>query len=1099
MLLACLSLLPLPAVRAASAGARLHRSRRLVMLVVNVINSCPSLGKRISGIAAPIWRIAIIAAFCLASLLHLSILPPAAQAVEPAEAFVRGLKERGLNELALEYLEQMKTSPVVDDEFRKQIPYLRGIVLIEQSRQTADPALRARLLDNARDELEKYVATNPENVQGAEANLELASVQLSGGQQLLAQRNQLSKEPAFDAQREKLATEARDLLASARSMFEQAESIYSAEIEKLPPSTEENKDGANKRQEYRARIAQLRFLAGQAKFEMAQTYPPESDEFRKLNEDTAAELAGVYEEFARTFIIGLYARLYEGRCYQAIGSDQLAIGCYDELLGQSNVLPPFRKLIASAVHRKAEVLVAQENYDGAIETCTTCLRNAKDDEAKQPEWLAIRFRLAEATQKKAASLPKGSLDQRKKLAEARNAFRLVAATPGEFQSAARTAALAISKSVDGGKAPAAKDNPKTFQAAYDLGKEALASYNAAKLALPSAEKNNPEAVPELQTQMEEGKDQARLYFRIATTLVDDDTDPKLLNEVRYFLCWLYWESQDYYRAAILGEFLAKRYPDHAAAASAAKLAMASYERLYTQALSDTSKGSTANTDFEAGRMADIAEFITRRWPDSDDADAAQSVLVSFAIRNNRMEDAEKMLSSASQESRPRLELQLGNAMWGRYLELAQPNNASKVNPEELAKLKDSAIKYLSKGFESVREETGPSELAAAAALYLVQAYLADEKYEEAIKLLEDEKLGPLALVAGNDSIDIRPAYAIEAYKAALRAYVLSTPPQEKKALAIMKSLEKALKDNGGNADQVTQIYVSLGLALEKQAASLREAGRHEDADRINAAFAQFLDRIAETQTSPNWPIRAWLAQTYYNLGSGKVKSASPTQPKTLTESDRNHLTRARDAYSQLIAEAEQDPKLAPNENSVLAARMQLAECLSVLGEYKSALDTFSAVLKERESSLAAQKAAAETYQQRGQTEDAQWFENAIHGGYKLRSTGQNRIWGWLKISQVAARAARSDAKYRDMFFEARYNIALCRYLAAMKASDEIKKRDLSKAKQSIQSVAQVYPDLGGAVWHEKFDDLLKQIQTAMGQSPTGLKEFTPTPPAAKAS
>ena len=68
----------------------------------------------------------------------------------------------------------------------------------------------------------------------------------------------------------------------------------------------------------------------------------------------------------------------------------------------------------------------------------------------------------------------------------------------------------------------------------------------------------------------------------ATTLVDDDTDPKLLNEVRYFLCWLYWESEDYYRAAVLGEFLARRYPDHPAAASAAKISMASFERLYAQ-------------------------------------------------------------------------------------------------------------------------------------------------------------------------------------------------------------------------------------------------------------------------------------------------------------------------------------------------------------------------------------------------------------------------------------------------------------------------------------------------------------------------------------
>ena len=51
----------------------------------------------------------------------------------------------------------------------------------------------------------------------------------------------------------------------------------------------------------------------------------------------------------------------------------------------------------------------------------------------------MRFRLAEALQKKAESLTAGSLDQRKLLAEARDAYRIVANSPGEFQPAARTA------------------------------------------------------------------------------------------------------------------------------------------------------------------------------------------------------------------------------------------------------------------------------------------------------------------------------------------------------------------------------------------------------------------------------------------------------------------------------------------------------------------------------------------------------------------------------------------------------------------------------------------------------------------------------------
>jgi hypothetical protein len=149
---------------------------------------------------------------------------------------------------------------------------------------------------------------------------------------------------------------------------------------------------------------------------------------------------------------------------------------------------------------------------------------------------------------------------------------------------------------------------------------------------------------------------------------------------------------------------------------------------------------------------------------------------------------------------------------------------------------------------------------------------------------------------------------------------------------------------------------------------------------------------------------------------------------------------------------------------------------------------FSSVLKERETSLAVQQAAAYTYQSRGQAEGSEWFERAIHGGHKLRSTGHKRIWGWLKISQVAARAARTNQKYRDTFFEARYNVSRCRYLAAMKSTGAVRQNGLAKAKQSIHSVLQLYPKMGGEHWRSEFDTLLKDIQKASGEEPVGLTE-----------
>jgi tetratricopeptide (TPR) repeat protein len=599
--------------------------------------------------------------------------------------------------------------------------------------------------------------------------------------------------------------------------------------------------------------------------------------------------------------------------------------------------------------------------------------------------------------------------------------------------------------------------------------------------------------------MEQGKEDARHYFRLATTLVEDDTDPKLVNEVRYFLCWLYWEAEDYFRAAVLGEFIARRYPDHPAASSAAKLSMASFEQLYSKAAA--ASGDNAATEFEARHMAGMAEFITRRWPGTDDADAAFSVLVSFAIRNDRIEEAEKLLGSASEQSHPRLALQLGNAMWVRYLELARASDATRPNEAALTKFKQSAIEYMRNGFEASRTEGSVSESVAAAGLYLVQALLSDEQYDDAINLLEDKEIGPLALVNDGHSVASRPAFVVETFKAALRAYVLVSPPQDDKAVEAMQALEKAVQasgDSGGAAsEQLTRIYVGLGIELQKQITALRDSGRGRQAERIAAAFAQFLDRIAARQAEADWPTRVWLAQTYYELGTARRAGAQApersevrppansanTQFNAPTGAAREYLVKARDAYQKLLEAGAKNPNLPPNETALLAARVQLGECQRALGQYQKALDTFSSVLKEKESSLAVQRAAAYAYQERGQAEDAKWLERAIHGGYRLRSTGENRIWGWLKISQVAARAARADQKYRDTFYEARLNVARCRYLAAMKKDGAARKQDLAKARQSIQSFAQLYPEMGGERWRGEFQALLKEIEKADRSEP----------------
>jgi hypothetical protein len=80
-------------------------------------------------------------------------------------------------------------------------------------------------------------------------------------------------------------------------------------------------------------------------------------------------------------------------------------------------------------------------------------------------------------------------------------------------------------------------------------------------------------------------------------------------------------------------------------------------------------------------------------------------------------------------------------------------------------------------------------------------------------------------------------------------------------------------------------------------------------------------------------------------------------------------------------------------------------------------------------------------------------------------------------------------KYLDAFFEARFNMARCRYLYAMQQEAAGRQQNLAQAKLSIHSVARLYPELGGPKWKGEFDALMKQIQTAAGEQAVGLQEF----------
>ena len=339
-------------------------------------------------------------------------------------------------------------------------------------------------------------------------------------------------------------------------------------------------------------------------------------------------------------------------------------------------------------------------------------------------------------------------------------------------------------------------------------------------------------------------------------------------------------------------------------------------------------------------------------------------------------------------------------------------------------------------------------------------------------VLEDDHLGPLTLVSRGDNRE--PSFVEETYKAALRAYVSQVPPQRDRATKIMAELE-ALAEQSGDAEaaaRVTKIYLGLGMQLAAQIKRLREANLHQAADRVTAALAEFLDRVAVRQDAANWQTGNWLAQMYARLG-GEYARADATGAEI-----SSYFVKAVDAYREILQRAEEEPTFAPSDIALLAVRMRLAECLREIGRFKEAITLFANILREKPSMLDVQRSAAQTYQRWGQAGNESRFENAIFGGEPDKQTGKNLIWGWLKLADVANSASRRLPKYKGHFFEARYEAARTRFLAAQQVQGASRRQQLQKAAASVKSMARLYPALGGPDWKKRFDALLKQIEQA---------------------
>ena len=990
--------------------------------------------------------------------------PSSAMAKEQLREFVEALRRRQMHDVAIEYLEHARTSPLIDDETRKLIPYEEGRTLVDQARTLRDINERMRRLDEATKRFEEFVQAYPDHPLAGAANRELGNVEVERGRTKL----ELAKRPSQAAKKEQLRAEALEHFKKAKDVFAYAEQRYEAELARFPKLIDQrDRKQIEARRQARLNLIEAQMLSALVLYEMAQAHEEGSAQRKQLLTEAAERFKSLYEQY-RLKVAGLSARLYQARCLQELGDLVMALTYYEELLAQDTKVPVLRDLASKALRQAMQCWLdeSQKKYDRAIEEGEKWLREAAPHEASSPVGQDIRWQTALAYEKRAETQEDEAARARDLAAAAKQAQQL-ARQPGQYQRRARQMVARL-RNIEGDQPPT------TFAEARDLAKSKLDQLQvlAGRIRIAQTTGRGKEDLEKLKAQVVQLREEALKLFRLALALRDDQTDLEQVNQTRYFLAYLYYQRGAYYDAAVLGEFLARRYPDSAAARPAAEIAVAAYLKAYNESAPET-------RDFETERLADLAQYLAEKWPEQPQARRAWLILGELANRAGDLDRAIEYFAKIPDDAPERSEadLKAGRALWAAYISASQGGDGQQRPPQkELDQRLRDAERLLTRGIEALRKKIAekkatPDRQLAEAELTLARLYVETSRPKKALELLERPGDGVLALVEGG-KVAGSPRLALETYKTALRAYVLTQ--QLGKAQATMAKLDKTAKRTGGDQASLTRVYVDLGHELQQQVDRLREQKKQKQLKTVLKSFELFLEKIGSRDQGNTFSTLRWVADTYSRLAEGLGNDSSQkARAKEL-------YAKAVNVYDKILKRSRTQPGFAP-KGADDVIKIAKAKALRGRGQYKDALLLIVDVLADNPKTLQAQIEAAETYQAWA-AENPKLYMRAILGRSVKRGGKQIEIWGWARLANLVQR----HAKYRSIYHLARYRVAQCRYALAMQQTKAEQVETLKKAQRDIVVTARLDPAMGGPEWFGRYDALLKKIQRSLGQKTNGL-------------
>ena len=264
-------------------------------------------------------------------LAFVGIAARPAMAVEPWRQFLDGLRERGLDDMALVYLDRMGASPTCPAELKQVIDYEAGIMLMSGSRSLRVSSARAQSIGPCAPALEKFIAEHPTHALASSARTHLANVLVERGRMKVDQAgrpNALPRKrtncwptPEGSTKRPEPSSPRR------RAFVEVLRPLEQGQIDPKDTKRLETRDQA------RRDLLEAKLFLATVVYEIALTHPAGSAPRKELLTDSAKRYNAIYQRYEKLGA-GLYARMWEGRAYKDLGDAEKALQIFDEILAR---------------------------------------------------------------------------------------------------------------------------------------------------------------------------------------------------------------------------------------------------------------------------------------------------------------------------------------------------------------------------------------------------------------------------------------------------------------------------------------------------------------------------------------------------------------------------------------------------------------------------------------------------------------------------------------------------------------------------------------------------------------------------------------------